>query len=254
MLLRPVFYMQWLPYNTWQVIYIAWRWIMACYFCTWLILSGTKFNDTPHIVSTKLEFMTWVLYLIVSAVSCTVKFNIHMYPHVRGNDNVNTDVEQTKRKDVEIGNTAADHDDVDVYADWRIDSVAWYQKIHWILYSISLPIEIGISVLYWFQLYNPFENNSISGLNFNTHFAPAVIAVADMWLSGITLNIYHVYMVYLFGVVYSNQCAVGGVDQFANEYNYSTLYYGCIPYFVLYLISLPRRWLSSKTRQLIYTE
>lgn len=244
---------QWLPYNSRQAIYIAWRWIMACYFCNWFILSGTKFNNTVNTVSTKLDFMAWVLYLIVSALACTVKFTFHVYPRIRGNDSVNTHAKGAERKDVESGNSAADGNTLDIYAEWRTDSVAWYQKIQWILYSIALPVEIGTLILYGFQLYNPIEN-SISGFNFNVYRAPALIAVADIWLSGITPNIYHIYMVHLFGVVYNHYCFVGGVDQFGNDYNYSVLYYGWFPFFYVYLISLPRRWLSNKIHQLCYKE
>ena len=244
--------MQWLPYNSWQVIYIIWRWILLCYFCTWFVVSYIKFNETSHIVSTSLEYMTWVLYLVVSASACTVKFAIHIYPGFRGNDSVNTDVEGAKRNYMEDLSTAADFDNVDIYADWRINNLAWYQKIQWILYSIIIPVEIGISVNYGFELYNPFGNNSNSGLHFNTHCAPAVVAIVDMWLSGITHNVYHIYMIYLFGEVYDRYCAIGGVDPFGNTYDYSILLRSLIPFYVLYIISLPRRWLSNKIHQSCY--
>ena len=271
--------MQWLPYNAWQVIYILWRWIMALYFFAWLVVSGVDWNHpTYFIYLTNWGMMTWVVYVIVAAVSCTVKFAYHMYTRIKGNGRVNTDVELTEKKDTESGSTAADGDNVDIYADWRIDNVAWYQKIHWILFNISLPAEIGIAILYWALLYDPTRvvSPTASGVNYNTHLLPAVIALADVCICGIVLNIYHFYMVFLYGVVYAVFTLIyfgaGGMDLYGNPYIYKIIDYGGRPglaagillacvfvffpllYLLLYLISLPRRWLSSKLHQSCYKE
>ena len=216
-------------------------------------MSIHRWHNAPFFNTIKWDFLTWVLYLFVSALSCTVKFILHMM-----NDSVSTDVQQLqiRKKDVQNGNCATVHETGVSFDDctYRNDNVAWYQKIHWVLYNISLPLEIGIAALYWFPLYNPAENNSISGCNFNQHFAPAVIAVADVWISGIVLHIYHFYWISLFGLWYSWRYPVGGVDQFGDSYPYSILYYGCIPFCILYLISLPRRWLSSRLHKSCYKE
>ena len=268
--------MQWLPFNAWQVIYILWRWIMALYFFAWLVVSGVDWNHpTYFIYLTNWGMLTWVLYLVVSAVSCTVSFAYDMYTRIKG---VNTDVETTDSKDTENGNTAADGDNVDIYANWRIDNVHWYQKIHWIVFNISLPLEIGIAILYWALLYDPtvVVSPTASGVNFNTHLLPAVIALADVCISGIVLNIYHIYMIFLYTVVYAVFTLIyfgaGGMDQFGNRYIYAFIDYGGRPglaagillacvfvyfpflYLLLYLISLPRRWLSSKFHQSCYKE
>ena len=220
--------------------------------------------------------LTWVLYLIVSALSCTVKFTFDMYARIKGNNSVNTEVELAERKDVESGNTATEQSNVDedIYANWRTDNVAWYQKIHWVLYNTSIPLEIGIAILYWALLYNPAVVIGSAGVNFNTHLTPALIALLDVWISSILLNIYHFYMILLYGVVYGAfsliYFAAGGMDQEGNRYIYSILDYGGNPglaagvllgsvfvffpfcYVLCYLITLPRRWLSSKFHQLCY--
>ena len=242
-------------------------------------MSGVDWNHpTYFIYVTNWGIMTWVLYLLVSAVAGTLKFAFHMYARIKENDSVNADVELTESKDEEIGNTTADPNNVDIYADWRIDNVAWYQKIPWILFNISLPLEIGIAILYWALLYDPniLVTPAAVGVNFNTHLTPALIALADVWLSGIILNIYHFYMIILLGAVYGIFSLIyygaGGMDQFGNHYIYSFLDYGGSPglaagmliacvfaffpfiYLILYLINLPRRWLSSKLHQTCFKE
>ena len=260
--------MQWLPYNAWQVIYIIWRWILVCYFFAWLVVSGVSWNHPTYLIYlTHWGMMTWVLYLGMSAVSCTVKFACDMYVHIKGKNTVSTDVEMSERKDVETqsASKSADGDNVDIYADWRMDEVAWYQKIHWILFNISLPLEIGIAILYWPLLYNPNRvlNPVETGVNFNVHLIPALIALTDVWITGIILNIYHIYMIFLYAAVYGTFTLIyfgaGGMDQSGNHYIYPYLDYGGNPglsagmllvcvivyfpflHFALYLISLPRR-------------
>ncbi len=224
--------------------------------------------------------ITWALYLGVSAVSCTVKFACDMYARFKGKNTVSTDVKMSERKDVEAqsASKSADGDSVDIYADWRIDEVAWYQKIQWILFNISPPLEIGIAILYWPLLYDP--NAVVSpiklGENFNVHLIPALIALADVWISGIILNIYNIYMIFLYGAVYGTFSLIyfgaGGMDLMGNRYIYGFLDYGGKPglaagmllasvivyfpllYCALYLISLPRRWLSNQLHQSCYKE
>ena len=252
---------------------------MACYFSAWLVVSGIEgSHPTYFIYMTNWGMLTWVLYLIVSALSCTVKFTFDMYARIKGNNSVNTEVELAERKDVESGNTATDHSNVNIYDDWRTDNVAWYQKIHWVLYNNSIPIEIGIAIIYWALLYEPSADmTSIAiGVNFNTHLTPALIALLDVWISGIILNIYHFYIILLYGVVYGAfsliYFAAGGMDQEGNRYIYSILDYGGNPglaagvllgsvfvffpfcYVLCYLITLPRRWLSSKLHQSCYKD
>ena len=253
-------FLQWLPYNQWQVIYLMVRWILALYFLPWLIVRAVEFDHiTYFLYLTDWAIIIWVLYLLIAASASTVKYIFHMYAIVVGKNDVNPTSENDPESDTE------DSSPESIYLNWREDNIAWYQKIHWVFFNIALPLEVGVTFLYWSLLHQP--GFPISGTNVNHHLMPGVIAVIDIWAVGIVLNIYHVYMIIVLEVIYGIftliYWAAGGVDFVGNTYIYYYLDYtnnpglaagtliGCFFFFpflylVLYGINLLRRWLGAK--------
>ena len=272
-------YMQWLPYNWWQAIYVAWRWFIALYFIGWLVgsvIEGARDGAYYLIFLTNWGIMTWVVYVIVAAVTVTVKFCFYAYETCT---KVSLDAAQRDENTIEMieaskNSPPQDSEVVDIYRDWRKDNVAWYQKIAWILFNVAPVVELAIAILYWAVLYNPTNAFNSLGVDVNTHLTPAVIGLLDVWITGIVMNIYHVYMPFAYGIVYVVFTLIyygaGGTGPRA-PYIYPILDYsgnpglaagvviGCtlvyipILYIVLYCISLLRRWLVSLFRKACYS-
>lgn len=263
---RTLAYVPWLPYNQWQIIYIVARWFLFLYFMGWLIATGFYWSDPVFFAYlTNWSIVVWTLYLLIAAFSCTLKYTFHMYHIAKGK------VDDTKT-DPHDPESTTDSDDDDIYISWRTDSVAWYQKIQWIFYNMASAIEIAVAILYWALLYDPTV--PVSGENINTHLTPAIVAVIEVWVVGIVLNIYHVYMIILLGTIYGIFTVIywgaGGLGWQNTPYIYFFLDYrnnpglavgilvGCIflffpaMYFILYGMSLLRRWLVGVFRQKVY--
>ena len=210
----------------------------------------------------------FVWYLIVAALSSSMKL-ITSLCHTQSEKD-----KSTNQQDTEINS------ENDIYADWRTDNIAWYQKIHWISFNIAITFEIAVMILFWALLYNPadptFSGRVSHGVNFNTHLTPAIVGLIDIFLSGIVMNIYHAYMPLLIAAVYviftGIYYAAGGTNSVDQSYIYRIIDYGSSPsiatgtvigcalvyipgiYLLLYFLSLPRRWLSSRFRRWAYKE
>ena len=65
-----------------QVLYLAYRWIVACYFLAWLVLSIHNANSSDHLIyMTNWAFITFNLYLLVAAISVSTTFITVQYKH-----------------------------------------------------------------------------------------------------------------------------------------------------------------------------
>lgn len=274
---RTVAFTPWLPYNCWQVVYLVWRWFVALYFIAWFIagtIEQANLQALYLIYLTNWGIMTWVIYVIVAALVTTVKFCFLVYNicKSRNVDNEKVELDMSNSGTVKSPDS---NGDVDIYKDWRKDSVSWYLKIFWILFNIGPAIELAIGILYFAALYDP-SNPIISPANdFNLHLTPAVIGLVDVWVAGVIMNVYHVYMPFAYGVIYGVFTLIyfgaGGLGPTGRLYIYPIIDYGGRPglaagvllgcclvyipliYLVLYCMSLPRRWLVSLLRNACYS-
>ena len=243
--------LQWLPYNWWQIVYIVSRWIVALYFLGWLIF---VFVNVPNakllIFLTIWGFITWVLYLLVAALSSTAKMVLWIWKTAHG------------RKEPELD--PADHLNF-VVVTWAEDCVAWYQKVHWVLFAIAIPVQICIMVLYW-TLLSSMDPNRESAENYNLHLLGGLVGLVDIWVSGIVLSIYHLYWGMVYGCVYTVfsgiYYAANGTNIRGDPYIYPILDYGNMPglsvgivlatsfiivpliYLLMYALGAGRRWLA----------
>ena len=218
--------------------------------------------------------MTWVIYVIVAALVTTVKFGFLVYDICKSNNL------ESNKTEIQKGNSGSiespdSNGDVDIYSDWRTDNVSWYLKIFWILFNIAPAIELAIGIVFFAAPYDP-SNDMISPANtFNLHLTPAVIGLADVWIAGVIMNVYHVYMPFAYGVVYGVFTGIyygaGGLGptgrrdiNFIIDYDGQPdlalgalirccLLYIPLAYLVLYCMSLLRRWLVSLFHNTCYS-
>ena len=81
------------------------------------------------------------------------------------------------------------------------DSISWYHRILWILFTISTETAVAITLLFWTVLYN--SGMDIGDDDIAMHLLNGLLAYFDLWITGIPVRIYHFYLACLFGCVYS---------------------------------------------------
>lgn len=113
-------------------------------------------------------------------------------------------------------------------------SLPLYCKLLWVLFLIGGEYAIAISILYWSLFYDPdSEHNLFSIDSLNLHMINGIIAMLDLWLSGIPVSIYHAIYSIAFGCVYVLFTAVyymaNGTDPGGNRFIYQFLDYSSHP-------------------------
>ena len=250
---------QWLPYNWCQLVYIVLRWIVALYFLAWLIYVFAAVQEPKLLIFLTIwGFITWVLYLLVAALSSTVKMVFWIQKTLRG------------RRESDLN--PADHLH-SIVVTWSEDRVAWYQKIHWVLFVMAIPLQICIMVLYW-TLLSSLDPNRESADNYNLHLLGGLVGLVDIFASGIVLSIYHLYWGVVYACVYSAftgiYYAADGTNINGRPYIYPILDYGRNPgtsagivlatslvvmpliYVLVYAIIAGRRWLAHRYQLWLY--
>lgn len=165
------------------------RWILALYFFAWLIASWVE-SDGPKwlIFLTNWSFLAYNLYLIVAAVSTTIKylfahflFSAEDEPFSRAND-----------YSVQKPQGCCGYED---------NNISWYQMIHWLLFTLGTDLAVGVMILYWALLYE--SGDSVNGVNANTHLVNGLIALVEIWISGVPVNMLHLIYTMIFAIVYA---------------------------------------------------
>lgn len=182
--------MQWLPYKwTYQFLYLVYRWILALYFFAWLITSWVESDGPKYLIFlTNWSFITYCLHVIVAAISSTTKyvfahflFSTEEEPFSRANDY------SLERPQGCCG--------------YKSNDVSWYQMIHWLLFTLATDLAVGVMILYWTLLYE--TGRPIDGINANTHLVNGLIALVEIWVSGVPVNFLHFIYPAIFGIVYA---------------------------------------------------
>ena len=197
-------------------------------------------------------FIVWVVYLIVAAAACTVKMAFWIWSTAHG------------RREPEVD--PADHLQ-SVVVGWSEDRVAWYQKAQWVLFVLAVPLEVGIMVLYW-SLLSASDPDKNSVFNYHVHMVGGLVALIDVFTSGIVMSVYHVYLLLVCSIIYSVFNRV--YYDVTGRIIYPVLNYATNPgqaavvivgtifvfmpllYLLIYSISAARRWLVHRCRPRVY--
>lgn len=160
------------------------------YFLGWLIASGVRTSDPIYFVFlTNWAFITLNLYLVIAAISTTTKYlSVHfLWP-------VDED-SLSRRNDFVIEKPQG-------CCGYEHNSITWYQMIHWLLFTLATDLAVGVMLLYWTLLYDS-ETSTVDGANANTHLVNGLIALVEIWVSGVPVNFVHFLYTIIFGVIYS---------------------------------------------------
>jgi hypothetical protein len=132
--------------------------------------------------------MTINLYLMVAAISTTWKYlSVHLIWPV-GEDSF------SRANDYLIEKPKG-------CCGYENNSISWYQMIHWLLFTLATDLAVGVMILYWSLLYD--SSVPITGTNANTHLINGLVALIEIWASGVPVNLVHVLYTMVFGVIYS---------------------------------------------------
>ena len=110
------------------------------------------------------------------------------------------------------------------------DKIFWYQKIHWVLYTMSISLSILVVILYWGLIYIPdIDFDYFSYVSISGHILSGVFGVIDICVTTIPTRVLHVIYPFIFGSVYivfsAIYYAAGGTNHFGSPYIYRNLDY-----------------------------
>ena len=160
------------------------------YFLGWLIASGVKASGPSYLVFlTNWAFITFSFYLIVAAISTTTKYlSVHLLWPAEGDS-------FSRANDFVIEKPQG-------CCGYKNNNITWYQMIHWVLFTLATDLAVGVMLLYWTLLYDS-DMDTVDGVNANTHLINGLIALLEIWISGVPVNFVHFLYAIIFGVIYS---------------------------------------------------
>ena len=162
---------------------------MAAYFFAWLIVSEVQSDGLYYFTFlTNWAFLTLNLYLLFAALSTTMTFLTVNFPCP--GEGISFPEEDNYPIDKKPTGCCG-------YSDNRIK---WYQMIHWVLFTLSTDIAFTVTVLYWTLLY---RGGDVGGASANTHLVNGIVAVAEVWISGVPVQLLHFIYPMIYAVVYS---------------------------------------------------
>ena len=201
---------------------------MAAYFFAWLIPSGldpANGGVKYFIFLTNWCYLAWCSYLIISAISATTTV-IQVYCFQARSSG-------TARQSLLEKSIAKPYIDIDKPAGCCgrcNDKTTWYQKVQWVMFTLGVEAAITVSILYWGDTYNGWR---ITGVDANTHSVNGIIALIDIFFSGVPVCILHfIYPVLFCGtyVVFTGiYHAANGTNVQGDPYIYNVLDYGDSP-------------------------
>ena len=164
------------------------RWFLAFYFLSWLIVSGVKSEEGPRylVFLTHWGFITLNTYLLIAALSSTTKYlSMHLLCPTR-----EYDLRRRSEYSFSKPEGCCGHSN---------NKLSWYQMLHWIFFLLANELAVTIMILYWSLLY---RGGAVDGINANVHLMNGLVALLDLWVSGVPINFLHVIYPMIFGAVY----------------------------------------------------
>ena len=146
----------------------------------------------------------------------------------------------------------------------KSNGISWYHMIHWLLFALGAEVALAITILYWSLIYDT-DQGAPDGVNVNTHLTNGIVALLDIFITGIPISIYHFIYIQLFFTVYAVFTgiyhAADGTNVNGSPFIYGIIDYGSTPgtaagivigvilvytpiiHLLFYLLYLARYWL-----------
>jgi len=100
------------------------------------------------------------------------------------------------------------------------------ERLYWFLYVVTTNIAIGVTVSYWFAVYNP-EIHELDPLNIMMHVCNSVLMLVDLFVTSIPFRLRNfwwclsiVVFYLIFSIIYY---VAGGLDKYGYHYIYKIL-------------------------------
>lgn len=207
-----------------QLPYLVYRYILTLFFIVSIFITGfdpINGEEKYFIFLTNWIFFAWTLYCLWSSVSVTITF-IQVFAckkqleDIDGGGPCNYELLIEERPAGCCG--------------FAGNNIYWHQRILWVLYSAAVHTSIYVVILYWALLYNPNADfNYWSFGNLVTHLVTGVLAIIEIYLTGIPTRLLHFIYPCLFAVtwlVFSGiYYGAGGTNVSGRRYIYSVLDY-----------------------------
>ena len=199
---------------------------MAAYFFGWLIASGLYAPNGGakyFIFLTNWCYLMWNCYLIISAVSATVKVSLVYYREKQSDPASTQTLLECPKPYIDI--------DKPVRCCGRgNDATTWYQKVQWVFFYFGAELAVVVVILYWALIYN---GGAVDGVNANTHLVNGIIGLIDIFFSGVPVRILHFIYGVAFGATYvvftGIYHAANGTNVQGDPYIYDVIDYGNNP-------------------------
>ena len=169
-----------------QWIYVVYRWILALFnliHFLWIIIPS---NGYFFIYLSNWAFIMWNAYLLWSSTSVTIRYIQNHSPCC----------ERFREKQTDNGSCKPSG-----CCGIKEDAIKWYEKIHWLLFTLGAEIALCVTTLYWALLFDP--QTSFSHFSLVTHLFNGIFAIIDTWVSGIPVRLYHGVYLICFACLYT---------------------------------------------------
>ena len=227
-------FLQWLPQKWFpQVLYLLYRWAVMLYTLVWLAITITHATNSIRfkylIFLTHWGFLAWNSYMVLSVITVTAAAlkalcggDVASYAK---HDCLNPEKFSTSSKGSE-----GDAGCCKTKQDPSILPLEAAFKVQWALFLVGGEYAVVISILYWAFYTDPNSHHNLYSLDsLNLHMINGVLAVLELWLSGIPVRICHAVYSMAFGCVYvlftGLYYAAGGRGEDGNKYIYPFLDY-----------------------------
>ena len=148
-------------------------------------------------------------------------------------------------------------------------------KIQWPLFTVGTEFAVAITLLYWTLFYEPHSKHNFFSIDsLHIHLINGILAIVDLWMSGVPVRVYHALHSVLFAISYvvftGVYYAAGGTDPAGNSFIYPFLNYESSPgsaiglgivcalvlttsiHFVFYLQFIIRNWITCYIQRRVY--
>ncbi len=206
-------------------------------------MAGQKEGSGKYFIYlTNWAHISYNIYLVVSAISTTVKIvSVHFIQ---------------KQNHLDCAREGFEFKQPEGYFNFSNNNLSWYQMVQWLLFTIGNEAALFIMILYWTLLY---RGGTVSGVSANTHLVNGLIALVDITISGLPVNLLHCVYLMTFGAFYSTFSGVYFIFSGNNIYSvldykndtggavglYLALIFLLLPFihFLVYSLYLVKKWM-----------
>ena len=141
------------------------------------------------------------------------------------------------------------------YCNLSNNRISWYQMVHWLFFTIGNELAILVLILFWSLVY---KGEKITGVSANTHLINGLLAVVDVCITGLPVNLLHCIYLLILSSVYSTFSGVYFIITGDNIYSvldyknhtggavglYLSLTFLLLPavHFLIFILHLSRKW------------